>query len=84
MERVVEEFIAYLHNIKKKSDNTLLSYQRDLKKWMSYMKLHGIDDVRDIKAMHLQSYVGFLENKGFKPTTISRNIASLKAFFHYL
>ena len=84
MERAIEEFILYLHNVKKKSENTLLSYQRDLKKWMSYMRLYAVEDVRDVTASQLQSYVGYLESKGFKPATISRNIASIKAFFGYL
>ena len=84
MERAIEEFILYLHNVKKESENTLLSYQRDLKKWVSYMRLYAVEDVSEVTASQLQSYIGFMESKGFKPATISRNIASIKAFFHYL
>ena len=33
MEEQIQAFIAYLHNVKRTSRNTELSYQRDLKKW---------------------------------------------------
>ena len=32
MEQAIEQFIAYLHNVKETSNNTELSYRRDLKK----------------------------------------------------
>ena len=32
MEKEIEAFISYLHNVKKKSENTCMSYKRDLYK----------------------------------------------------
>ncbi|MBQ7776356.1 MAG: tyrosine recombinase XerD, partial [Lachnospiraceae bacterium] len=40
--------------------------------------------VEMITAEHLESFVQYLEAKKFKAATISRNIASIKAFYHYL
>ena len=84
MEKLIEEFITYLHNVKSTSENTVLSYRRDLKKWKGYMEELGITTIHEVKAEHLESFVRFLEKKQFKAATISRNIASIKAFYHYL
>lgn len=84
MEKYIESFIIYLHNVKKTSENTTMSYRRDLKKWSDYMKSLGKTSVQEITEDDLKSFVSYLEIKNFKAATISRNIASIKAFFHYL
>lgn len=84
METIIQEFISYLHEVKKTSSNTESSYQRDLNKLAAYMETQGITEVRRITVTHLQSYILYMEREGFAPATISRNIASIKALFHYL
>lgn len=84
MEQVVDSFIEYLHNIKKTSENTTMSYRRDLYKWVSYMAEQEVYTPEAVTESQLKDYVTFLEMQQFKPTTISRSIASLKAFYHYL
>ncbi|MBS7340945.1 MAG: site-specific tyrosine recombinase XerD [Suilimivivens sp.] len=84
MENEINAFMLYLHNIKKTSENTEMSYRRDLVKVMNYMQEQGIEDVRKITATNLNSYILYLEKNKFSAATISRNIASLKAFYHYM
>jgi len=84
MENYIEGFITYLHNVKKMSQNTELSYRRDLKKVADYLKDQGITDIKKVTATNLTSYVMYMEKNNFSAATISRNIASLKAFYHYL
>jgi len=85
MEKEVDSFIAYLHNIKRTSMNTEVSYQRDLMKLCDYM-ISGkqITDVTEISQSMLSEYITVLKTKQFKTATISRNVASIKAFYHYL
>lgn len=84
MEKEIEGFVSYLHNVKKTSDNTELSYKRDLGKLQHFMEEQGITDVNKITVTHLNAYVLYLEKKKFAAATISRNIASIKAFYHYM
>ncbi len=84
MKQIVEAFISYLHNIKKTAENTTASYRRDLQKWVNFMGSLGVTDVRMITTEHLQRYVHYLESMQFKAATVSRNIASIKAFYHYM
>ena len=37
METEIKIFISYLHNTKRMSGNTVVSYERDLKKMMQYL-----------------------------------------------
>ena len=80
----IDAFILYLHNMKKTSANTEMSYRRDLYKVQVFMENRGIGDISDITKKDLDDYVADLEKQNFKAATISRNIASIKAFYHYL
>lgn len=84
MGETINVFIAYLHTIKKTADNTLMSYRRDLLKLSDFLATRGIVDVMEITDADLQAFVAELERQQLKAATISRNIASIKAFYHYL
>lgn len=84
MTQDIQNFIQYLHQVKKTSENTEVSYARDLKKMNQYLTAQGIHDASEVTATSLNSYVLFLEKEGRKPATISRSIASMKAFYHYM
>lgn len=84
MQKQIDSFITYLHNVKKTSNNTELSYKRDLTKVERYLSARNITDVTEISADMLEEYVASLEEQQFAPASISRNVASIKAFFHYL
>lgn len=84
MEQAIDAFVVYLHNIKKTSDNTEMSYRRDLSKLCAFLKLRGIEKVEEIRRDDLCDFVQELEEKQLKAATVSRHIASVKAFCHYL
>jgi integrase/recombinase XerD len=83
MEQEISGFITYLHNVKKTSNNTEMSYRRDLNKLQTFMADQGVAQMTKVSATNLNSYILYLEKNGFAAATISRNIASIKAFFHY-
>ena len=84
MESYIEGFVKYLTEIKKSSKNTILSYQRDLRKFLAYIKAAGITEITKVNNTSLNSYILYMEKENFAPSTVSRNIATLKAFFNYL
>ena len=53
MDIEIREFITYLHNTKKTSANTEISYQRDLKKMAEFLKERGIRNYKDVKELEL-------------------------------
>lgn len=84
MEREVQEYISYLHNVKHTSNNTEMSYKRDLLKVCHFMQERGINSATAVKEQDLKAYIHVLEEQNLAAATVSRNIASIKAFFLYL
>ena len=84
MDIEIREFITYLHNRKRTSHNTEVSYQRDLKKMAVYFADRGIYDIRDVGELELEGYLSYMERGQFASSTISRNVASIRALFQYL
>lgn len=79
----ITNFVEYLREVKKTSKNTEISYQRDLMQLFSYLDEQGIREVNKVTKTSLNSYILYLEREGKATTTISRMLASIKAFFHY-
>lgn len=84
MEKEINAFIVYLHNVKNTSNNTEMSYKRDLEKVQHFMASRGKTDVASVSAQDLGDYVKYLEDNHFAAATVSRNVASLKAFYHFM
>ncbi len=84
MEREIEEYIAYIRNQGRKSENTLLSYRRDLKKLVLFLNDKGLDEWGQVTETDLTAYIMQSQREGCAQTTISRYIVSIKGFFEYL
>lgn len=84
MEHLINEFMEYLQNEKNISGNTELSYRRDLKKMVAYFDQAGVQKMEEVTEADLKVYLGEMRKEKFAPSTISINIASIRAFFHYL
>ena len=84
MQKLIEEFILQLHKEKNTSSNTEISYKRDLNKLYDYLNTKNSKvDITSIYKESLEEYISYLNQIGRAPTTISRGIASMKAFFSY-
>lgn len=84
MEENIVNFTVYLKNYKSSSENTILSYQRDLKNFYKFMNQFGVEQIQKINKTNIMAYVYELQKSNKASATISRNIASLRAFFQYL
>lgn len=84
MFNAIEEYVTYLRDVKKKSYNTQVSYERDLKKAAAFFSENNIIEIDQVNETNLNSYVLHLEQYHMSPATVSRNIAALRSFFKYL
>lgn len=83
MKTVVEGFINYLRTEEHKSENTCLSYERDLRQFSEWVTLRKIMNIADLREEDLSLYRDTLSSMGKSPATVSRACASLKALFSY-
>ena len=84
MEENLAAFRMYLQNVKKSSENTILSYLRDLRGFCGFMEGLGVCEVSKINRTNIMAYVYELQNQHKASTTIFRNLASIRAFFYFL
>lgn len=84
MKDIKDEFIGYLHEKKHTSYNTEISYRRDLRKLEEYLAGKGVGRWEDVRETDVQGYLSEMKNENFSSATISRNIATIHAFFQYL
>ena len=85
MEDAIQKFIRYLHKTKKASSNTEVSYERDLKKLQRYLaEEQNVTQWDQVTVTNLNSYMLYLEREKFAASTISRNVASIRAFYQYM
>lgn len=84
MERAVNEFANYLKNDKHSSENTVLSYIRDLKGFSNFMRKCGVDNANKVNYTNIMAYIYELQSQKKAGSTISRNIASIRSFYNFL
>ena len=80
---VVKEYIDYIKDKKKLSDNTVSSYYMDIKKYMHYLNSINLG-LKDIVENDIIGYIISLEKDNVSVATISRMISSIKSFHDYL
>ena len=82
MEKQLKQFLRFLEKDKKASNNTLQSYKRDLEKFQTYLDEHNIKYLK-VTEQDIKDYLNYLVEQNKKPSTISRTIASIRAFYQY-
>ncbi|MDF2542060.1 MAG: xerD [Herbinix sp.] len=84
MEQDYLDFLTYLKEVKGASSNTVQAYRNDLHKLLVFLEKQQITITSKITETVLNSYILSLENEGFSPASVTRNIAAMKAFLLYL
>ena len=84
MEQEIKGFVAYLHNVKKTSQNASFPTGGMLTNHGRFLHEQKIDRPEDVTETNLNSYILDLEKKGMSAATVSRNIAAMKGFYLYL
>ena len=83
MEKQIKLFLGFLQNDKKLSDNTLQSYRRDITQFEKYVEENQIN-YTNVDEKEVKEYLEYLQEIGKKPSTVSRNLASIRSFYQYL
>jgi len=83
MDKQIKLFLDFLANDKKASSNTLQSYKRDLMQFDDYLVENRLKFMK-VDSEDLNAYFDYLKAQGKKTSTISRSLASIRAFYQYL
>ena len=83
MEKHIKQFLDFIQNEKKLSNNTLQSYSRDINQYKDYLETNKINYLK-VDNEQIKEYLNYLQEIGKKTSTISRNLASIRSFYQYL
>ena len=81
---LIELFNQYLTEVKKSSENTRVSYLRDLRQVSAYLRDEADKSLLTACTQDLKAYIAMLQGKGKSEATIARNAATLKNFYGHL
>jgi integrase/recombinase XerC len=79
----VNDFLAYLRTEKRYSENTLISYQNDLKQYHAFC-LENDKEGMDLFYKTIRSWVVHLMDHDYLPKSIHRKLSSLRSYCKYL
>ncbi len=83
-ENYIESFEHYLHDERRVSANTYLSYVRDVNQFSDYLSKEGVNDLKSVDHQTVTAYVEWLGEEGRSSATVARSVASLKCFYGFL
>ncbi len=85
MSHLLEDFLTYLNVERGLANNTIESYGRDLRQYLKYLdeKKHGMP-LKNTTQATVVGYLLFLQAQGRATATLSRSLAAIKAFYHFL
>ena len=84
MREFIKDFIKILKIEKGLADNSLLSYNRDLVKYHSFMlKRQRLDDITLVKERNLRAYVRFLNAENMSANSIKRAISCIRTYHNF-
>lgn len=74
----------YLIHERHYSDLTKKAYLEDIEAFSSFLKESGNDDLLAVTLPDARVYLGYLNDREYSRTSISRKISSLRAFYQFL
>jgi integrase/recombinase XerD len=82
-EALLENFRQYLLLERRLAGNTVNCYAGDLRKFLRFLVLKRKLPA-EARRVHVAEYLSTLSRKGFDPSSVARNLSSVRAFYSYL
>ena len=89
LQKIYQDWLSNLRNIKGLYDNTLEAYKIDIIKFIYFLRNYlgndpSLNDLRKLTNNSFRGYLAEQKNLGISNVSIARQISSLKSFFNYL
>lgn len=81
--RIMDKYMKYIKIEKNLSDNTVISYNLDLKKYLYFLESKNIE-LLEVRENDIYSYLIYLDKENTSLSTVSRMISSIKSLHEYL
>lgn len=81
---ILETYTYYLRIERGLSENSIKSYQRDLKQYLNYLNESGIEDLDQVDRYIILSFLQAQREQGKSSNSVVRMVSSLRKFHQYL
>jgi len=81
---VFQRYLQFVRIEKNLAGNSLQSYSLDLVRYASFLQTNKITSLSQIDLKTIESYLRVLYDLGLAPSSIARNISSLKGFHRFI
>lgn len=83
MKVLSEKYFDFLASVKKASNNTLLSYRRDINNYIEFLKIKK-QRIETANGTTVLDYLMGLQQSGKSASTVSRSLASIRSMYRFL
>jgi len=80
----VDNYLHRLANARGASEHTLRAYGADLNDLAEHLESRKLEDPREIKPLHLRTWLAALDERELSSATIQRKLSSARSFFRWL
>lgn len=81
----INDYLAYLKDIKRYSEFTVENYERDLKSFKKYLDDDGELSYLTIDKYQIRDYISLkLQNNSLKQRSLNRHLSALRGFYSFL
>ncbi|HXG56920.1 MAG TPA: site-specific tyrosine recombinase XerD [Vicinamibacterales bacterium] len=80
---MIDEYIAYLRDVRRMSPNTIESYARDLAQLAAFAERSGTA-VERLERRELEAFVRSLMTGGLAPRSVARAVACVRGFYKFI
>lgn len=83
-EKSLASFLNEFAGVRRASRNTLISYERDIRQFFSFLENNNINKLQNVGERKIRLYLLELNNRGLSVSSVSRKLSALRVFFDYL
>lgn len=78
------DFLLYIASEKGLSQNTIEAYERDIGKFVDFLKDKGVVTFEQVTEAHIIQFLSLLKTEQYSTATLSRHLISCKVLFRFL
>ena len=82
-DKQIDSFHLFLELEKSLSENTIKSYEYDIRKFKEFLNTLRVSSFADVSEIHIEKFIAYL-SKEFKSSSNARTLSSLRQFFDFM